>query len=416
MTQETETAPAYRWVVVASITGCVGMTLTILFTLGLLLPDISRDLDLSLSQQGWLASSVIFGNLALAIPINLFLSRFRPWRIASLAFLLVGIFTLMQGWSPVLAVLIVGRVATGLAFMASQAPRALLIQQWTPREKLAQTNGVLYGTIDLIMGSAFFIIPLLMEWLDGWRNTVYVMGAVSLSLTTVWMVVGRERVTPDYQSRMKSQTGTPLVTLLRYPQLWVMGVSMIVAIIGQTAFQTFWPTFAQEDLGISPFITGIVLGLMSFVAAPIDIGVNTLPWLVKRQPLVMATCGIMITSTFLALLYTDNTALIMLLGVLKGTTSAFFPILMIMVYRLPGIKPREVALGIAFMQMCIWIGSGIGPLLVGFISEATGDLRLALLVTAFTPLIMVLTAAILQMRKWPAPQVTPALETSGTGA
>ena len=416
MTQETETAPAYRWVVVASLTGCVGTTLTILFTLGLLLPDISRDLGLSLSQQGWLASSVIFGNLALAIPLNLFLSRFRPWRIASLAFLLVGIFTLMQGWSPVFAVLIVGRIATGLAFMASQAPRAMLIQQWTPREKLAQTNGVIFGTIDLIMGSAFFIIPPLMVWVDGWRNTVYIMAAVSLLLTAVWMVVGRERVTADYQTRMKSQTGTPLATLLRYPQLWVMGASMIGGIIGQTAFQTFWPTFAQDNLNISPFVTGIVLGLMSFVAAPIDIGVNTLPWLVRRQPLVMATCGIMITGTFLALLYTDNTALIMLLGVLKGTTSAFFPILMIMVYRLPGIKPREVALGIAFMQMCIWIGSGIGPLLVGFISEATGDLRFALLITAFTPLIMVVTAAILQMRKWPAPQSTSALETSGTEA
>ncbi len=416
MTQETETAPAYRWVVVASITGCVGMTLTALFTLGLLLPDISRDLGLSLSQQGWLASSVIFGNLALAIPINLLLSRFKPWRIASLSFLLVGLFTLMQGWSPVLAVLIIGRIATGLAFMASQAPRALIIQQWTPREKLTQTNGVLYGTIDVIMGSAFFAVPPLMAWLDGWRNTVYVMGAVSLSLTAVWMVLGRERVTLEYQSRMKSQTGTPLSTLLRYPQLWVMGASMVSAIIGQTAFQTFWPTFAQNDMGISPFITGVVLGLMSFVAAPIDIGVNTVPWLVKRQPLVMATCGIMITGTFLALLYTDNTSLVILLGVLKGTTSAFFPILMIMVYRLPAIRPREVALGLAFMQVCIWVGSGIGPLIVGFISEATDDLRLALLVTAFTPLIMVFTAALLQMREWPAPQSTPALETSGTEA
>ena len=33
---------------------------------------------------------------------------------------------------------------------------------------------------------------------------------------------------------------------------------------------------------------------------------------------------------------------------------------------------------------------------MGFLQEATGDLRMALLATTFTPLVLVLTAAILQ--------------------
>ena len=37
-------------------------------TIGLLLPQISEELSLSLSQQGWLASSVLFSNLILEIP------------------------------------------------------------------------------------------------------------------------------------------------------------------------------------------------------------------------------------------------------------------------------------------------------------------------------------------------------------
>ena len=55
----------------------------------------------------------------------------------------------------------------------------------------------------------------------------------------------------------------------------------------------------------------------------------------------------------------------------------------------------EAAVGVAFMQTSIWLGAAVGPLLVGFIQEGTGDLRLALMSTAFTPLILVLVAAII---------------------
>ena len=41
-------------------------------------------------------------------------------------------------------------------------------------------------------------------------------------------------------------------------------------------------------------------------------------------------------------------------------------------------------MGIAFMQTSIWLGNAIGPLIVGYVQEASGDLRLALLCIAFT--------------------------------
>ena len=43
----------------------------VLNTLGILLPAISADLDLSPSQQGLLGSASFWGNIALAIPLSL---------------------------------------------------------------------------------------------------------------------------------------------------------------------------------------------------------------------------------------------------------------------------------------------------------------------------------------------------------
>ena len=88
-----------------------------------------------------------------------------------------------------------------------------------------------------------------------------------------------------------------------------------------------------------------------------------------------------------------------MISVVRGTAFLYFPITMIMVYQLPGIRPREVAVGVAFMLTSVWIGSAIGPLLVGFVQEVTGDLGFALYTIAFTPLVMLVSAAILEVKR-----------------
>ena len=399
MQQHDESPRLRRWAIVASLTSSVGTSLGILFVLGLLLPEISDELDLSPSEQGWLGSSVLVANMFFAIPTNLFTSRTRPWRTMSLLFMGLGVFTLLQAWSPILAVLIVGRVATGIFFTATQSPRALILQQWIPKHRLAFANGVMFAGIDLIMGIVFLTTPHIQNLVNGWRNTFYVWAGISLALTAVLIIVVRDRVTGEFQERMRSQERTPLVSVLKYPQLWIMGLGIGGSMVAQAGFSTFWPTLAQDELGISASVVGAALGVMTFVAAPTDFLVNAVPTLVRRRPLVLAAGGLFSTLAYLGLTYADSTLLVMGFGVLRGFSFAYFPVLMVMVFMLPGIRPREVGMGLAFMETSIWIGSGIGPLLVGFLQEATGDLQLALLVCAFSPLVLLISAALLQGRE-----------------
>lgn len=182
----------------------------------------------------------------------------------------------------------------------------------------------------------------------------------------------------------------------------------------RTAFHVFWPTFAKDEIAISVSLAGSVLGIMSFVTAPTDLLVNIVPSFVRRQPLVLGVCSLAAMGSFIGLLYVESTALILLFAFIKGASFSFFPVLMIMVYHLPDIKPREVAIGVAFMQTSIWIGSAIGPVLVGTLQESTGDLRFALLVTTFTPLILTIAAILLQVRRWePIQRIHAAATTEG---
>ena len=98
----------------------------------------------------------------------------------------------------------------------------------------------------------------------------------------------------------------------------------------------------------------------------------------------------------MALLFTDSEVLVVLINVFRGFSICYFPVIVTMAYQLPGIRPREVAVGLAFIYTVMNAGAGLGPLVVGGIQQATGDLRSALFVTTFFSLTLVASALLLK--------------------
>lgn len=388
-----------RWIIVASLTSCVGTSLSVIFIIGILLPEISEELGLSPLAQGWLGSSVLFANLIFCIPANLVTSRFRPWRTVALLFFGVVGSALLQSWTPVLAALFVGRVGAGLFFTSTQSPRALLIQQWIPGHRISFTNGLSFAGIDLIMGIAFLVTPQFQNLAGGWRETFFMWSMILLGLTVVWMIVGGERVTEEYATRARAETSSPLNALRNYRQLWIMGLGMGGSMAAQAGFQNFWPTLAEDKLGFGAGFVGLALGATTFAAAPTDFLANAIPSLIRRRTLVLSVCSIASVVSLTGMVYATSAPLSLGLAVLKGFSFAFFPVLMIMVFLIPGIKPREIGIGMSFMETSIWGGSAIGPLLVGGLQQATGDLQTALFINGLLPSILLVSAGMLYVRE-----------------
>ena len=397
--QTTIESPRFRrWALVASVTSCVGTSLGIIFIIGILLPDISKEMDLSPLTQGLLGSSVLIANLIFCIPANLITSRFRPWRTVTLLFLGIGGAALLQSWTPILAALFIGRVGSGLFFTSTQSPRALIIQQWIPRHRISFTNGLSFAGIDLIMGIAFLVTPQFQELAGGWRETFFIWSMISFGLTVIWMIVGGERVNEEYATRARAEISSPLNALRNYKQLWIMGMGMGGSMTAQAGFQNFWPTLAEDQLGLTPSFVGLALGAMTFAAAPTDFMANAIPTLIRRRSLVLSVCGILSIISLVGMVYTTSAPLVLLFAMLKGFSFAYFPVLMIMVFLIPGIKPREIGIGMSFMETSIWGGSAVGPLLVGGLQQITGNLQLSLLICGMFPVTLLIAAFMLSVR------------------
>ena len=394
MTNSEET-PSYRWVVLGTFTLNYSLVIIAVVTLGLLLPEISDELDLSPSQQGWLASSILFSNLLFGLPFNWGLSRYRPWRVASISFVAGTLFIAFNGWAPTFAVLILARIGLGLAYMASQAPQTLLILQWMPRRQFGMANGILFSALDCLMGVGYIIIPLIMILVGGWRNTLYAWAAVTMMASLLWIILGRERITLEYQKRMKAQAGMILGNVLKYREVWYVGLAVFGTMVSRIAFSSFWPTFAQDEYAISVTTVGFVMGLIAFGMAPTELLITVIPYFSRRKSMVLIVCGITQVLVYLGLLSTSSLPLLFLLSILSGMAFGFWPVLITILYELPGIKPREVVMASGFMYTLLWAGGAIGPLLVGFAQETTGSLKEALVITCFAPLTLVVAGILL---------------------
>ncbi len=376
----------YGWVVIGTFTLNFSVIILMVLSLGLLLPDISEDLSLSPSQQGLLAAASMFANLALEIPFSLWLSRYRPWRIASLVFLFGAGVIAFNAWAPVFGTLLVARVLLGIAQLSTRAPMTLMMVQWIPSRKIGTANGVVYLIVDSLLGLGLILVPLLVELVGGWRSTLYTWSIVSLSAGILWILLGRERITPEYQERMKTQVGTPLIGVLKYKEVWLVALGSFGVFVGLEAYKSFYPTYIKDEFGLDTTVAGYVLGLMFLGMAPANLILSVVSFFSKRKPMVMVMCGLGLCLSYLGLLATSYVPFMILLGIISGVCIGYVPQILTLVFHLPGIKPREITVGIALIFSSMWSGGAVGPLLVGFVQQATDNLTLALGITAFVPL------------------------------
>ena len=394
----------YGWVVVGAFLAIDSAIMGITFSLGIMLPLIAKDLDMSLGQSSWLGAVNWEVSGLLSIPVAFRLSRYSPKMLVTLSSLGAAPLLFAQGLAPNYWILLVARVAYLSFGLARFAARPTLIQQWFPQEKIPLVNGVLSVAMGLAGGVVVFFMGDLMQALDGWRNAFHLFGAVTLVLTVAWMVLGREN--PESGFREQPQEPGALRAVLTNKTLWLLGIGVTGDMLCWGAMETLWPTYAVEEGFITLEKASFCEGLSYFgYTAGSVIGGLAAMRLGRRKPLLWLS-GLMLPMVTIGVLYSRSFAVLGTLWFLWGLAELYFPVMMTIPYELPGIKPQQVVLATAFVVTVFTAGSGLGPLLAGYAADAIG-LQKALLVTCFFPLLLFITGLLI-METGPAGRRRPA--------
>jgi len=389
----------YRWTVMVVWLFSSVSSFMVLNTLGILLPAISADLDLSPSQQGLLGSASHWGNIALAIPLSWATSRLSPkWLTAATLLVATGCLFL-QSWAPVFIVLLAGRLMFGISNIAQMPARALLTRQWFPPREVIYLNGLSNVLFGLVVGGGLVLAPVILDLTNGdWRATLRIFGLYFAGITLLWTLVGRERTNVADQDVVAERGLDVVKGALGHRDLWIGGLGFAGATMSFGAFLAFYPTLMLEEFDISLRLSGVILALGVVVGGIGGIGIAWAASTHGREGNYLQVLGILMICTNLGMVLTGSVPALFVLSFFNGVAWAFFPILVTIPFHLPGIRPRELAVAFAFTMMMTSVGTSLGPLFTGYLQEGLDDLKMALFLISFTSISLILAGSTLRFR------------------
>lgn len=398
--QQTDEVSSYRWVVMGlwALAGVSGFM--VMSTVGILLPSISADLGLSPGEQGILGSSAFWGNIVLAIPLSWWMSRYGAKTLTTVTLALGTLFLFLQGWAPVFGVLLVGRLAFGIAILARQPARALLTQQWFPPREIVFVNSASNALFGLVVGAGQVSTPFILSSMgDDWRGVIYTFGGLFAVLTVLWMLFGRERTTATAQRRESFGGVGVLKGALMHRDLWIAGLGFIGITAAWSGFLNFFPTLMLEEYDVSLSWSGAILAVGIFVGGIAGLGFGYLAMKAGKQKAILLALGLLMTGSYAGMTLTSSIPLLFLLSFFNGVAWGFWPILFTIPFHLPGIRPRELAVAVSVTMMLSSAGIALGPLATGFLQQALGDLRTSLFIVSFGALSLSAAGLVLRFDK-----------------
>ena len=381
---------SYRWVIAAGVVISNWSLVIPSLSFGILLPEIRTSFPMTDTQAGWLSSSARIGNVLLAIASVFIFARTNPLKLLRTTIFLGAGFTFMMAAAMNFWMMAVARLAFGASFSARTPSRPLLSQQWFPLREIPVLNGIVIGLTSLAEFFALAATPFILAWVGNWRTTLSIYGAFVSAVFLAWMVLGKERITPDYLKKAAAPNKFGVRGVWRYKQLWFMGFGGFAAAFGWWAFATFWPTYMRDAHGIPLKESGVLFGLISLAQAPASIVAGVIAMRVKDRRPILVACGIGMTGSLIGMTLVTETWALALLGIVGGVSWCYMPIMFSMPYEIPGIDLMSVSAGTALMTTILTTGAIIGPIAAGSISDTTHSLFIALIVCGCVPILMAL--------------------------
>jgi predicted MFS family arabinose efflux permease len=374
--------PIRGWLVVLLSRLQGSSVVLISYSFGMFLPFIRMDLHLSPLEAGLLQSAWWMTSAVLALPCSVWFSRFRPGPLVLVSLCLGCPFLVLQGLATNFRVLFLARFVFVLCHVMSTPARPLLFQQWAAPSQYALLNAVSLSLHSVLLATVISTSAWLITAAGSWRLVYGMLSAFLLLQTLTWWVVAREERAPiqGLKHALEAPQGTPLRALLAYPQGWLVGVTMLALSATWTALVTFLPTLLLEQRGIPPGRSGPLLGCLYYGLIPCALLGGVLERRVRRRALLLWVPALCNTLFGIMLTYTSVLWLLIVLLTGVGVVWIVSPVLEVLPFEFPGIRPREVAVVTSLIRTCSGLGFAIGPLVVGLVAQHSGSLETGLFV------------------------------------
>ena len=343
----------YRWYILGLTVASGTFVATIPFScMPPLFKEISEDLGLNLVQIGSVWGLASLAGVFVSIIAGVLGDRFEVKLILSVSCLLVGITGAMRGLSDSFLALSITVFINGIVRFIVPINATKAVGMWFKGQNLGMAMGIsaMGMGLGLMLGpmiSATILSPLL----GGWRNVMYLYGAVSIVIGILWFLYGREPRQVDSTTRDSGKVPIrqALSRLIHIKALWFIGFTLLLrvgCIMGMTGYL---PLYLREQ-GWTPASADGTLVAFYAVSTICVVSLSSLSDRLGSRKVILFSALIVTIICFGLLPFVEGIS-IWFLMILSGVfMDGFMAISVTMLLETDGVKPiySGTALGIIF--------------------------------------------------------------------
>jgi predicted MFS family arabinose efflux permease len=342
--------------------------------LGILAQPIKADLHLSDTQfgaVGGLAFALLYS--ALGVPLSFLADRTsRSWVVTGSLAVWSG-FTALCGTATSYGQLFLFRLGVGVGEAGGVAPSYALIADYVPPERRGRAMGIYSLGVPLGLGGGTLIGAYIAALID-WRAAFLIMGVAGLILAPILKWVVRDVARPA--SASSAPVGSVFRILARKPTFWLLALAASCSSLVGYGLALWTPSvlmrsFGMDLIGAGQFMGSLLLiggtagvlagGILADKLGGLDrrwyARLPAIAWLITAPAFLF---GLLAPSLWIAwpLLLIPNALNILWLGPITTAVQHLVE------------RPMRATASACFLLINNLVGLGVGPLLIGGVSEA----------------------------------------------
>jgi len=342
--------------------------------LGILAAPIKADLSLTDAQfgaVGGLAFAMLYSFLG--VPLALLADRTRrSWVIAGALTVWSG-FTALCGMAVSFGQLFLYRLGVGVGEAGGVAPSYALVADYFPPAKRGRAMAIFSLGVPIGLGGGSFIGAHLAAWF-GWRSAFLIMGAIGILLAPVLLLIVRDvprRASPDQAAPLRSA----FPTLAKKPTFWLLAFGASSSSLCGYGLALWTPSILMRSFGLDLISTGNFMASIVIIGGCIGVfaggvladrmGPRDRRWFAW----IPAIAWLITAPFFLAGLMAPNLTLAWLLLLVPNALNILWlgPITTAVQHLVT--QPMRATASASFLFINNLVGLGVGPLLMGTISD-----------------------------------------------
>lgn len=206
-------------------------------------PELMRTYDLTGAQVGSLSAFYYHAYMPMQILVGLFMDRFGPRRLLTIACMLCAVGTYMFAGNFSLSVAEAGRFLVGFGSAFAFVGALKLATIWLPPNRFALVSGSItcLGMLGAMAGD--IVLRALIDAI-GWQTTIYLSAVVGVMLAVVlWMIIrdsSQSHFQPQLHVVKTKDLFVGLWSALKNRQIWLVGLVGFLLYLSLSAFGEMW--------------------------------------------------------------------------------------------------------------------------------------------------------------------------------